>query len=269
VLPDDSYGMRLERFLNVNPDTPPAEVRIYAKGGTSTFMQRAFLEQALELHPQLVVLGICINDTEDWTRREELTEWQSRLLLRRPPDWLAPFIRTSRLARWVYLKLEDLRLSREHAAYYRRIHEPSYSGHRRFVAELQEFRDRCSDHGAAFVAVVFPGLSWDLAPGRYPFQDIHDGMLNVLDDLGILTLDLLPAYTGKSPERLQVVPALDGHPNEIGHRIAAETLFEFLFRNQILPATYRPKSLAFTNRAYWDKLTTRMTDPFWTSKPND
>ena len=63
---DDTYGLRLERLLNLNDGVKPAEVRLYAKGGTSTYMQIPFLEEAFEWRPDIVILGICVLIFTTW-----------------------------------------------------------------------------------------------------------------------------------------------------------------------------------------------------------
>ena len=47
---DDAYPARLERLLNLNEGTRPAQVRVYAASGTSTESQRGFVLRALREH---------------------------------------------------------------------------------------------------------------------------------------------------------------------------------------------------------------------------
>jgi hypothetical protein len=56
-------------------------------------------------------------------------------------------------------------------------------------------------------------------------------------------LDLLPAFQGIPVERMQVIPGNDFHPNEIGHRIAAEWILRWLANREVLPAAIIPQSL--------------------------
>ena len=261
VQPDDSYGPRLERLLNMNNGVPPVEVHVFAKGGTSTFMQEEFLNQALNTPVRIIVLGICLNDTEDWVAVNELRAWRDGLLPSKPTGWTAPLYRGSHLARWLYQKRQDIRVNRAHIAYYRTIHDPVYSGHRRFVAALDHFNRRCRDAGVVFTAVLFPGLSWDLAEGRYPFQDIHTRTMKILADQDIPALDLLPAFSGMSSTRLEVMPKIDGHPNEIAHRIAAEAILEFLAEKGFVPQKYYPRQRAYQNRNYWNRMIHKMRNP--------
>jgi hypothetical protein len=59
--------------------------------------------------------------------------------------------------------------------------------------------------------------------GRYPFSETAHTIAAFLDAAGIARHDLLPALRGHEDESLWVHP-VDRHPNEIGHRLAAESL---------------------------------------------
>ncbi len=251
VQPDDSYGQRMERILNLNKDQRPVEVRIYAKGGTSTYMQLGFLKEALTHDPKVVVLGICLNDTEDWTDPETIGEYREAMLPSPPPRGLGWLVKRSRVIGWLYGKADAIRMHAGHLDYYRQIHDPTYSGAIRFMNAIDSFKAACDEKNATLVVVIFPLLSWDLAPGRYPFGDSHQKILSFLRSRQIAAVDLLPMYTGKSPRRLQVVPNLDGHPNEIAHRMAAENILQFLLKNQIIDVGYVPDHLAYQSMNYW------------------
>lgn len=251
VQPDDSYGQRMERILNLNRDQRPAEVRIYAKGGTSTYMQLGFLKEALTHDPEVVILGICLNDTEDWVDARTIESYREGMLPRPPPIGLGFLVKHSRVVGWLYGKVDALRMHQGHLDYYRKIHDPSYSGVARFTQAVDEFKAQCDAHQARLVVVIFPLLSWDLAPGKYPFGESHQAITSFLRSRQLPTIDLLQAYTGKSPRRLQVVPNLDGHPNEIAHRIAAEKILQFLLENGMIDAGYKPEHMAFQSMDYW------------------
>jgi hypothetical protein len=57
----------------------------------------------------------------------------------------------------------------------------------------------------------------------YPFADVHDKIGRVCEKADIPFVDLLPALRGQKTAALWAHPA-DWHPNELAHRLAAETL---------------------------------------------
>jgi hypothetical protein len=238
---DDRYAARLEAMLNLNAGLPPAEVRVYTRPGTSTFQQFDLLRAALADKPRIVILGICLNDTEDWANPEEVLAWRDEWLPRQTPAFESFCVRHSRLAAFVAARIRAARSPGRCVAFYRRLYEPDYKGLRRFRKSLEIFRDECAAAGAAFVPVVFPLFFFDFAPERYPLGFAHDRIRQMFMAAGVSGLDLLPVYRATDPVRLQAVPGIDGHPSEIAHRIAAEALVNHLLDQRLIDAGYRPR----------------------------
>ena len=120
-------------------------------------------------------------------------------------------------------------------------------------------REMCDREGASLAAVIFPLMSHDLRPGRYPFSGNHEKMGKVFRDERIPVIDLLDAFTGLSPERMQAIPAIDPHPNEIAHRVAAESIFDSLLRLGLVDGNYRPRmqkehSLPGIWKRHWERI---------------
>jgi hypothetical protein len=57
------------------------------------------------------------------------------------------------------------------------------------------------------------------------------------------------------------MPKIDGHPNEIAHRIAAEAILEYLAKNEIVQSRYYPRKRAYQNRNYWNSMVQKMRNP--------
>ena len=76
-------------------------------------------------------------------------------------------------------------------------------------------------------------------------------------------LDLLPAFQGVDPVRMQAVPGIDPHPSEIAHRIAAEAILNYLLKQGLVAPGYRPResgSNAFQHEV-WEKTIQRIQCP--------
>jgi hypothetical protein len=84
------------------------------------------------------------------------------------------------------------------------------------------------------VAVVFPLFGYPLNDD-YPFKEIHGYIHGRLEQDKIPYLDLLEAFKNAPAERIAVIPGEDYHPNEIGHRIAAEEIYGWLARSGRIP----------------------------------
>lgn len=240
VQADDAYPARLERLLNLNAGTRPVAVGVYARKGTATLQQRGFFLRALRDGTDLVILGVVLNDTE--TKKDPgLRDRREATLPRVPSGWTLALARRSHAFRLAYHKKEQVRAGRALLAYYRDNFDADYLGWTDFLEALEFIAVRCEQRGVPLVAVVFPGM-YRLEGGRYPFRYAHDQIGEALRERSIAHLDLLESFLGKSELRLAAQPGLDGHPNEIAHRLAAEAIFEYLLDSGLLDASYRPEN---------------------------
>ncbi|HOW97052.1 MAG TPA: GDSL-type esterase/lipase family protein [Kiritimatiellia bacterium] len=260
VQPDDTFGMRLERLLNLKKDATPAAVDVFAKGGTSTYMQRGFLDEALATRPRLVILAMYLNDTENFNNYKELRAWRTEMMPPVPTGWLAPLIRRSRALAWFNKKIGDVKSGRGFHRYYERLYDDDYSGWKLFQDAARDFHKACRDQQVEFLVVIWPCLSFvDRTP--YPFQFAHDKIIAHLQSENIRYLDLLDSLRGRSPTRMETLPGADGHPSEIAHRIAAEAIFHYLLNEGLVDAAYIPRNEALQLNKYWEAMYERMAKP--------
>ncbi len=242
---DERYGAVLERMLNLNAGAMPAEVRVRGSPGTSTFQQVDMLRRAIAEHrPHVVVLGICLNDTEDWADPAPVMKWLNDwifLSTSKPSPWMEWCLRHSRVLALAHGRIRAVKSHIGIRKYYQRIYDPHYSGFHRFAGAIREFRDICASNQVPLLPVVFPLLSNDLTPGRYPFQSAHDRIRGVMETNGIEYLDLLTAFAQTSPQRMQAVPGIDPHPSEMAHHVAAEAILVALLDRHMIPGAYKPR----------------------------
>ena len=237
--------------------SPPRAVHVVAQGGTCTFQQLRFLGQALTQNPDLVILGVCLNDTEDWHRPEEFKAWRNEILPRKPEGWVDWITLRSQLAQWIYRKKEGGRSHRAHLDYYRKLYDPAYSGWVRFTDALRDFQIYCGEAGVPLLVAVFPLMSWDFSETSYPFLWVHEQITTELKASKIAFINLWPAFRDKTSIRMQAIPKLDGHPSEIAHRIAAEAIFEHLIVEGIIDKRYAPRH-AESQVGYWQRMREKM-----------
>jgi hypothetical protein len=232
VLFDDGYGQRLERWLNERR-REPWEVVNLAVPGMNTVGQAAQLEkEGLAYGPDVVILGYVLNDSEDESAAEA----------RRAADWLAdrnpppsrPLLDRSALLRVVRTRLWATTENRRRVEGFRSMYEPSYPGWVAAQKALRAMAGACRERGVPFVVIVFPLFGSPL-DGAYPFADVHALVTKAAADAGARAIDLLPFYRGLRSDLLVVDGANDEHPNEIAHRIAAQTLRKGL--EDVLPAS--------------------------------
>jgi hypothetical protein len=105
-----------------------------------------------------------------------------------------------------------------------------------FSESMSKLVSTARNSGKPIVAVVFPlfGLALDQS---YPFYPIHNKVEGLLSSLNVPAIDLSPLYIGIPLDRLQVIPGVDRHPNEIAHRMAAERIYLWLEELKLIPTT--------------------------------
>ena len=233
----DKYAVRLENLLNLNDGVPPAAVKIWAKGGTSTYDHYRYLEHAVEWEPDIVILGICLNDAEDHQKNQTHSAWRADGLPKPPEGFMKWLTSWSKVASFVYTKKEVVRAMKSHEQDYQKLYQEDYHGYKKFQGFLGEMKKELDKRDIKFFVMIWPLLG-DLKTENYSFHNIHEIVHGVLDGYGIPYVDLLPAFIGKSSTRLQAIPYVDGHPSEIGQRIATEVLYRALIEQKILPAGY-------------------------------
>lgn len=232
----DRYAEHLEWLLNLNNGVRPARVSVWAQCGTSTYQQLRLLRQALDQGADLVILGICLNDTEDWKDPRTLMQWRKQWH-REPWRWA----RWSYLLTWIHNRLETVRVNRAYRTYYAHLYDPTYVGWQRFTEAIHDFKTTCDSNHVRLVTAVFP-LMDNLGTREYPFGPMHTAIAGVMKKEGIDSIDLLDAFLGGNRDRLQVIPGVDPHPDEIAHRLMAECIFDYLLEAKTIDESYCPRA---------------------------
>jgi hypothetical protein len=99
--------------------------------------------------------------------------------------------------------------------------EPNREGWERTQALIREMNRRTLARGGRFLVASWPLMIH--LEGDDPFGDVSDKVARFCLGAGIPRHDLRPALAGRRTEALWVHP-VDMHPNEVAHRLAAESL---------------------------------------------
>jgi lysophospholipase L1-like esterase len=239
---DDTFAKRLERFLNLNAAAKRVEVLNRGFSGYSTAQEVDVVKQALVDSADLIVLEITLNDGEPHllSREDKKALFEASYL-----DWKIFKVWSS-----LGFILSRVHNSQSHKAY--------INYHSKFFKEpasLAVFDDAigkiqkiAASQNVPVIAMVFPMFDFPF-DASYPFADVHQIIGQTLASHSIKTLDLRGAYTHIPPARLQVIPGVDSHPNEIANRIAAERLLAFLASNKLVPEESVPTRMYPQRRA--------------------
>jgi hypothetical protein len=232
----DTFAAKLEGMLNLNNSMLKAEVINYGVPAYSSTHEIEVAKQALAEGADLLLLQITLNDPELKTERptglaENLIDQFGPLKLEGRIGWIARRWKTLRFA------LERIHNSRTRDAYVRYFNN-LFENPRTLYPFTNALRDMIGAARRAqkpIVAVVFPlfGLPLD---AQYPFYHLHEKMRRFMNETQVPYLDVSSIYDGIPLERLQVIPGVDRHPNEIAHRMAAESIYLWLESQQLLPS---------------------------------
>jgi lysophospholipase L1-like esterase len=221
---EHTLGARLEEILSADSDAA-TEVLTFAVGGWGTHDQVNFLEHAgIGFDPDLVIVVYVLNDAEYaggldlWRRFRE--QYQNRRL------------QGSYLASALYAGFARRRLARAYIEDLVGRSQAQREDWARSFGDLARGRRIATSAGARFAVAIFPFL-YEL-DASYPFRPLHEMVAQFCLWNGIQVLDLFDAFEGRSYAELWVHPS-DQHPNEDGHRIAAEALADFVRKEQLLP----------------------------------
>jgi len=222
----DTYSRVLEKQLNA---AEPGRWEVLNCGRRATDFPGLLgvFEKALAFEPDLLLYGMVLNDaarsTEFEARQTYVNDWivdRGRMLIGRP-DY-APGFFDSRLLAMIQDRWESYRIGRETARWYRDMYgEANREGWQRTQSDWLEMQTRMKARGGTMLLAAWPLLVG--LDGRYPFEDIRDTVARACAALGIPYRDLLPVLSGRRAESLWVHP-VDRHPNEIAHRLVAESL---------------------------------------------
>ena len=223
VKEEDAYPRGLERALNAVGGR--WEVLNFGRRGADFPELDDTSEEVLELDPDVVVYGMGLNDCEpsdDFRARHSFVTEMLEGPRQKPAllDGLPPF--GARTALFVQGRLERSRVDRAMRAWYAELYgERNREGWARTRGYIERMHRVMRLRGGHFLVATWPVLAH--LDGDYPFGQIHDAVGRFCHAAGIAWLDLLPALRGRPAEELWV-HALDAHPNEVAHRLAAESL---------------------------------------------
>lgn len=229
----DAFPKVLERMLNLRNGSRRVEVINYGVPAYSTSHEIAVVEQALRENADLILLQITLNDPEikpyrpigitnfDTWGRLKTTGWKKALL----ENWQS-------LA-FVFTRLHNEQTRRDYINYFNKLFERRATWNN-FKTSIESIATKSRQGETPLVAVLLPLFGVPLN-NSYPFHPVHQKIGALMDQSKVPFLDTYSRYHGIPIDRIQVIPGEDRHPNEIGHRIAAEAIYDWLAINKFIP----------------------------------
>ncbi len=234
----DTFAAKLESMLNVQGANRKAEVINYGVPAYSTTHEVPVIGKAIEEGADLLLLQITLNDPEVKAHRP--TGIQENMLDKFSPQ--KPTGVDAFLSKWwrtyafVRTRLANSASHRSYINYFNDLFEGPRSWNP-FSQAMASISKMSRDKGVPIVAVVFPLFGIPMNE-KYPFYGIHTKVDQLLTTLNVRHTDISSIYRDIPLERLQVIPGVDRHPNEIAHRMAAEKIYLWLESEKLLPQEF-------------------------------
>jgi hypothetical protein len=227
---EDAYPQRLERALTRRRREPWEVVNLAMPGMNTVDHVAQLVQEGLAYGPDVVLLGYVMNDSEDLQAAEarRAVDWAQG-----PPVPRGPWSRSA-LFRLVSTRLWATAENRRRVTGYKSMYVEDAPGWVAARRALKSLGTSCREKGVPLVVAIFP-LFGNPLDERYPFPDLHGKVARAAEGAGARVVDLLPAYRGLRWDVLVVDGVDDEHPNEIAHRIAANTLLRVL--DEVVPWT--------------------------------
>jgi hypothetical protein len=230
---EDAYPQRLERGLARRRGERWEVVNLALPGMNTASQADQLATEGVGYEPDAVLVGFVLNDSED-PRSEEARRARDWILEKRQEAASRSFLARSALFRMVGTRLRATLENRRRIAGFRSMYAADAPGWVAAQKALRTMGGLCRERGIPLVVAIFPLFGNPLGED-YPFTAMHAEVARAASAAGARVVDLLPAYRGLRWELLVVDGAADEHPNEIAHRIAADTLLKAL--DDVVPWT--------------------------------
>lgn len=224
---DDTFPKRLERMLNLNEHQRKVEVLNWGVPGYSTAQEYELVKKAVDsYHPDLIILEVTLNDPElqpYGATHHPRKKGKFKVFLER--NWQTYQLVSSRISATI--------LDKQYIQYYQDLFNHPDTWHH-FSGAVKHIAHLTKERNVPTVAMIFPLFSHPLNE-KYPYADITNKAIAEFELNEFPILNLFPYFKNIPPQRLQAIPGVDSHPNEIADRIATDALYSWLKKQKLLP----------------------------------
>jgi len=238
VAGDETYANQLEAMLNGEQSDLSYEVINAGVQRYYTYQELDYLRlRGLQLEPDIVILGYYINDLgirpKTWHRDYEKSREKVMSQIWQKAPFLMHIFKNSALVSFVrdrYFRLRNA-MKRKKNTQEKLLHGIRDVGIEKKIAVareyITEFKQLGREHNFKFMIVAFPGVNQVINDSP---NAIYPGFVQQIShELNVPFVDLLPYYKAHYDGDIRSLYfRYNGHPNRIGHRIAAETIKEKL-----------------------------------------
>jgi lysophospholipase L1-like esterase len=200
--------------------------------------------KVLGFEPDVVVMGICLNDLDDiFSYEYGLTVDRAQ----RTETWLGRardrLLQRSVLFSWIEYRRAEFETRRFFAKtknpHGGRLYNEAVDRQRaRLLRAFSEIARLLAPRRIPALVAVFPTFGNRFE--NYPHADLHRTVTSAAEEAGLLTVDLLSCYSAYTDLRFWDLRTDVVHPSPMGHRIAAHGIADALCQRRLGCQTERP-----------------------------
>ena len=220
---NETYTNVLERLLTNYTSDKVVQVLNLGVGGYSSKDEALVLRRkGMDWTPKLIIVGYVLNDPE-------IDPVQPLHRYYQDEKW------------WQYFNTFRLVATAKHehdiktlggGDYIRYLHERDNDKWKSVQAAFSSMQETVKGKDIPVLLAIFPFMQGDKW-ADYQYGDLHSQVANAGKDSGFNTIDLADVYSMHPQELLMVAPD-DGHPNALGHKLAAEAIYQTIQEHNLL-----------------------------------
>ncbi len=237
------YSKLLENKLNNNSRTNFEVLNFGVPGYNSDDELEIVKDKVMKYHPDVIIIGYVLNDLENVDPK-----LQKETAINLEVPYIGFVLRNS-IYTYYYFEsrlnraMENLGLKKNYVFLLNEYFasEKNKEINRGYYEQIKNIANK----NKVKVALVYFPMIVDFKP--YPLESSQIYVKEVAKENGFYFIDILEAYQDHKPQDL-VVNKYDAHPNELGHQLAAEQIYEKLMEMGITNSTANTKSVKSTTR---------------------
>ena len=215
---DKTYVKGLQARINERPHKSRYyQFMNFGVSGYSSESELEFFKQtARQFNPEVVVVGYVMNDPIPTARLFSVVAKE----MEESKDF-GRLAKKSQVLAWIKMKWKLASEAVTARGVYEEFYDPQGEYWNSVVESFKGFKALSEQDEFKLVVVVFPML-YDFKD--YPFTAYHEQALSLFKQLEIDYIDLMPVFNRYQASDFRIVKADATHPNELGHRLAAEEI---------------------------------------------
>ncbi|MDD4201990.1 MAG: SGNH/GDSL hydrolase family protein [Candidatus Omnitrophica bacterium] len=248
--PKDIWPNILQKILAKEyPKRKIEVVNLACCGFTTVNEMEVFYKVGLRMQPDIVVVQFTLNDPlpsgpglkrvgSDWlSEQNAVTSVPEQKRDVKKKGFSETFRKKSAFYRWLSTRFGYLEMKQQNRSFYDPLYKEDFQGWQACKKSLQLISDGAKKINAKTILMIAPYF----LPGKwtnetYPLKHLNAKVIDAGENANMMVLDLFQSFVDKGRDfgSYKALYGQDGHPNETAHKIMAQTLDQFIRKNNLI-----------------------------------